>query len=150
MKTKYVLIALLALITQIGVAQKNIDQLFKQFAKEKNVSTVSIGSISMKLAGLFTDVMGVDGIQVLSLDECADEVKSNFQSALKDLKDAGYETMVTANEDGNRTRVLVKMKDETIRELIVFISGNSNSLIRIKGNIKPSDIDSLVKKHANG
>lgn len=150
MKTKYVLIVLIALFTQTSYAQKNIDQLFKKFSSEKNVSRISFGDFSMKLAGMFTDVMGVDGIEMLSLDECSSTIKEDFKTALSELKDSGYETMVTSNKEGERTRVLVKMKDETIKELVVFITGNSNSLIRIKGNIKPSDIDSLVKKHRNG
>jgi type 1 fimbria pilin len=148
MKTKYVwIVVLIALCTQAGYAQKNMDQLFKEFANAKNVTRVSLGNFSMKLAGMFTDVMGVNGVEVLSLDDCSESIKSNFQSALSELKDAGYETMVSANEGGERTRVLVKIKDETIKELVVFVTGDSHSLIRIKGNIKPSDIDRLVKEH---
>lgn len=150
MKTKYVLIVLVALFTQTGLAQDRIDQLFNDFSKEKNVSRVSLGSISMKLASLVTDVMGVEGIEVLSLNECSNSVKENFHSALKKFKDSGYETMVTSNENNSRTRVLVKMKEDIIRELVVFTSGESNALIRIKGKIKASDIDALVKKHKNG
>lgn len=150
MKTKYVLIILIALFTQTGFAQDRIDKLFSDFSKEKNVSRVSLGTISMKLASLVTDVMGVEGIEVLSLNQCNSSVKENFQSALKKFKDSGYETMVTSNENNSRTRVLVKIKEDIIQELIVFTYGESNALIRIKGNIKASDIDSLVKKHKNG
>ena len=150
MKTKYVLIVLIALFAQASYAQKDIDQLFNRFSNEKDVSRVSIGNVSMKLASLFTDVMGVDGIEVLSLDECSSSVKDNFKAALKEFKDSRFETMVTSNENNNRTRVLVRMEEDTIRELIVFTFGDNNALIRIKGNIKPSDIDALVKKHGNG
>lgn len=150
MKTKYVLIVLVALFTQTGFAQDRIDQMFDKYANEKNITRVSLGSISMKLASLFTDVMGVEGIEVLSLDDCSSSVKENFQAALKKLKDTDYETMVTSNDDNSRTRVLVKIKEDIIRELVVFTSGESNALIRIKGKIKASDIDALVKKHKNG
>lgn len=150
MKTKYVLIVLIALFTQAGYAQKNINQLFNEFSKAKDVTSVSLGNISLKFASLFTDVMGVDGVEVLSLDECSSTIKENFKAALKDFKDSKFETMITSNENNNKTRVLVRMEEDTIRELIVFTYGDSNALIRIKGKIKPSDIDALVKKHKNG
>lgn len=149
MKTKYLWIVLIALFTQTGYAQKEIDRLFRDFSKEKNVNRLSVGDISMKLAGLFTDVMGVEGIEILSLDECSSSVKENFQSALKTFKGSGYETMVTSNENNSRTRVLVKIEEEIIRELLVFTSGDNNALVRIKGKITPSDIDTLIKKHKN-
>lgn len=150
MKAKYVLLVLIALFTQTGYGQKSIGELFKDFSQEKNVERVSLGNFSMKLAGLFTDVMGVDGVEVLSLDDCSQTVKENFRQAVKDVEDAGYETMVTSNEGDERTRILVKIEKETIRELVVFSTGSTNALVRIKGKIKPSDIDSLVKKHRNG
>ncbi len=150
MRTKYIFIVLIALFTQTSYAQDNIDQLFNNFSKEQNVNRVSLGNISMKLAGLVTDVMGVEGIEILSLNDCSNSVKENFQSALKEFKDSGYETMVTSNENNHRVRVLVKMKEEIIQELVVFTTGSKNALIRIKGQIKASDIDALVNRHKNG
>ena len=37
-----------------------------------------------------------------------------------------------------------------IRELVVLTSGSSNALVRIKGKIKPSDIDKVMKEHGKG
>ena len=150
MKTKYVVIVLIALFAQTSYAQDRVDQLFNDFSKEENVSRVSLGNVSMKLASLVTDVMGVEKIEVLSLNDCSSSVKENFQSALKKFKDSGYETMVTSNENNSRTRVLVRIEKDIIQELVVFTSGESNALIQIKGKIKASDIDALVKKHKNG
>lgn len=150
MRTKYVLIVLIALITQAGYAQKGIDELFKNFSNAKDVTRISLGDFSMKLAGMFTDVMGVEGVEILSFDECSSSIKEEFLSAVKNLKDSGYETMVTANEGKSRTRVLVRMKEDIISELVVLTTGDKHALIRIKGNIKASDIDALVNKHKNG
>ncbi|MDD2437816.1 MAG: DUF4252 domain-containing protein [Massilibacteroides sp.] len=150
MKLKYVWIVVLIWSTQISYGQKNMNQLFDKFAKVENVSHMTMGNFSIKLAGLFTDVMGVDGIEVLSLDECRKEVKTDFISAVKNLKDNGFETMVTSNEGNSRTRVLVRIDEDIIRELVVLTTGDSNALVRIKGKIKPSDIEALVNKHKNG
>lgn len=58
--------------------------------------------------------------------------------------------MVTSNQNGDHTKVLVRIKDDTIRELIVLTVGNNPALVRITGKIKPSDIQSVMNEHGNG
>ena len=64
MKTKKILFVLFALllIAPVMHGQKSIDKLFNDFTKEKGVDHVSVGKITMTFAGLFTDVMGVNGV----------------------------------------------------------------------------------------
>lgn len=143
------LLAILAivLISQAGYGQQGMDQLFNTFRGESDVTSVKIGKISMKLANLFTETMGVDGIEVLDFSDCAQSVKDRLSSALKNLDDPDYETMVSSNENHSRTKVLIKIKEDMIREMVVFTTGNDNALIRIKGKIKPSDIDRVINEH---
>jgi hypothetical protein len=103
-----------------------------------------MGNFSLKLIGAFKNVMGVDGIEVLSLDECDTTTINEFISTVKSLKDPRFETMVQSNEGNSRTRVFVRIEKDRIRELIVLTAGESNALVRIKGNIKPADIDTLM------
>lgn len=147
---KYIAILALLIVCQAGYSQKNVEQLFKEFAKVENTESVKLGKFFMSFAGLFTDTMGVDGIEVYSFDDCPGEVKERLTKAIRNLKDAKYETMVTSNENNSRTKVLVRIEDEMIRELIVLTSGDSNALVRIKGKIKPSDIEQVVEKHGKG
>jgi hypothetical protein len=144
MKLKYVLIVCLAFATQMSYSQKDINQLFKKYSKMENVSRLTMGNFSLKLIGAFKNVMGVDGIEVLSLDECDTTTINEFISTVKSLKDPRFETMVQSNEGNSRTRVFVRIEKDRIRELIVLTAGESNALVRIKGNIKPSDIDTLI------
>lgn len=104
------LLALLAilLISQVGYGQQKMDQLFNAFRGESDVTSVNIGNITMKLASLFTETMGVNGIDILEFDNCAQEVKDRLSTAIRNLRDPDYETMVTANERDSRTKVLVK------------------------------------------
>ena len=104
----------------------------------------------MKLASLFTETMGVNGIEILEFDNCAQEVKDRLSTAIRNLRDPDYETMVTANERDSRTKVLVKIKEDMIRELVIFTTGNDNALIRIKGKISPSDLDRVIKRQRRG
>ncbi len=148
MVKKYMAILTMIVVCQTAFGQKNMDQLFKEFAGTKGVNSVNIGKITLSFASLFTETMGVDGIEVLSFDECAQDVKDKLASSLKSLKDSAYETMISSNEDNSKTRVLVKMKDDMIRELVVVTTGSSNALVRIKGKIKPEDIQKIVDQHS--
>jgi len=149
MKSKKMVFILLAFVCFCPAihSQKSVDQLFTEFAKEKGVTRVGIGKFVMGIAGLFTDVMGVDGVEVLSFEDCNASVKERLNTAIASLKDNKYETMVSVNEEKERTRILVKTDGEAIRELIVLTSGDDAALVRIKGKIKPSDIENVINKN---
>ena len=106
----------------------------------ENVTSINMGQISMKFAGLFTDTMGVDGIEVYSLEDCSSDVKEKLSKAINKLKDYKFETMINSNENGERTKVLVRIENDMIREMVIVTSGSDAALVRIKGKIKPSDI----------
>lgn len=146
---KYVMIAALLLICQVGIGQSSVNQLFNDFSKVDSSVKMSLGKFTMTLAGLFSDTMGVEGIEVFTLNECSSDIIENFNNAARNLKDSEYETLINANEDDSRTKVLVKIKDEMIREMVVISSGRDNVLVRIKGKINPSDIERITQKHGN-
>ncbi|MCC8142608.1 MAG: DUF4252 domain-containing protein [Tannerellaceae bacterium] len=66
------------------------------------------------------------------------------------MEDEKYETLVTTNEDNTRTKVLIKVEKDAITELIVVESGSSNTLVRLKGKMKPSELDKVVNEHKHG
>lgn len=144
---KLLAILVIILTAQSGYAQLNMNQLFNEFRKENNVTSVNIGKITLKLASIFTETMGVDGIEVLDFSDCAQNVKERLSYAIKDLKDPDYETMVTTNENNSRTKILVNIKEDVIREMVILTSGDGFALVRIKGKIKPSDIERVVNEH---
>ena len=149
MKSKRSVCVLLTFIClcQAMHSQQSVDRIFTEFAKEKGVVRVGIGKFTMTLAGLFTDVMGVDGVEVLSFEACDASVRERLNTAIASLKDSNYETMVSVNEDSERTKILVKTDGESIRELIVLTVGNDAALVRIKGTIKSSDIEQIINKN---
>lgn len=146
---KYITILALLLICQAGYSQ-NMDKLFENFAKLDNVTHITLGPVIMKLSSIFTETMGVSGIEVLALEECSSTIKDNLQTAIKELKDPRFETMVTTNEGNSRTKVMIRIDNDMIRELVVLNTGADEALIRIKGKIKPSDIEQIMKEHKHG
>jgi len=152
MKTKNLFLILFALFLTSPViyGQKSVDQIFKDFSKEKGVDHVNIGKFTMTFASLFTNVMGVKGVEVLSFSECGQSVKDNLNSNIANLKDKNYETLISVNEGNELTKILLKLKDESIKEIIVLTTGDDPAIVRIKGNIKPSDIEKVVKDNKSG
>jgi len=124
--------------------QNTVDALFTNFSKDKKVTHVKIGGFIMSLANAFTDTKGVTGVEVFSFDECDNSVKEKLNDAIKNLKDSSYETIVSTTQDGERTKVLVKIKDDYISEIVVIEGGSDPALVRIKGKIKPEDIQDVV------
>ena len=148
MKKKIIGILMLVLIFQTGYGQKNMNQLFNEFSGHASANTVSIGKITMRIAGLFHDTMGVDSIDIFGFENCDDDIKERFAQAVKNLKDTAFETMVNVNEDGKRTKVMIRIKNDVIHELVVLSSGDDPAMIRIKGKIKKSDLEKLVNEHS--
>lgn len=128
-----------------------MNQLFDDFAKQEHVTRVTVGPFLMKLSSLFTETMGVKSIEVLAFDECDRAVRKNLYDAIRNLKDPNFETMVTANEEGSRTKIMVRIDKKMIRELVILNTEKSEStLIRIKGKIKPSHIQRVINDHQDG
>lgn len=147
---KYIAILILILSCQAGYSQ-SMDKLFNDFSKQENVTRVTVGPFLMKIGSLFTETMGVNSIEVLSFEECGSTVKDNLRTAIKKLKDPNYETMVNSNEKGSRTKVMVRIDKDVIRELVILTTdGGDDALIRIKGKIKPSDIEKVINDHKDG
>lgn len=131
-----------------GYGQKSVDDLFSEFSKSKDVKTVRLNRMTMKLASLFTDTMGAESIEIIDLDKCADGVKDRFAGAIAGLKDKTFDTMINTSKNGKRVRVLVRINDDIIRDMVVISSGDNNlALIRIKGKIRQSDIEKVINEN---
>ena len=124
--------------------ENTVEQIFKDFSNEKNKTHIKIGGFGMAFARLFSDTKGVSGVEVLSLEETSKSVKDNFNDAIKNLKDSSYETLISTSEKGERVKVLVKTDDDFIKEIVVLVGGDDPALIKIKGKIKPEDVNSIV------
>ena len=101
----------------------------------------------MTFARAFTDTKGVTGVEVFSFDECDSQVKSKLNAAIKNLKDSAYETLVSTTQDGENTKILVKIKDDYINEIVVITGGKDPAFVRVKGKIRPEDMQDVVKNN---
>ncbi|MBP1593459.1 MAG: hypothetical protein H6Q12_477 [Bacteroidetes bacterium] len=141
----------LFLVAQLSLGQ-NIEKLFKEFSDAPNVENVKLDKSMMNLAKSFSKgddlggVKDIDSLQVLDLSKCSSEIKDKFAEKVKTLNTEGYETLVRSNENGENVRVLVKMNNEDISELVVVTTGKEAALVKIKGKFNKSDISKLTNK----
>ena len=149
------IIATLALIIacQATFAQ-NVDTLFGQYKDKEGADYMNIPSLMLKIMRTFTIgnndksyrfIKGIKSVKVLDMEDCAPKVKADFLQDAKKLKLNGYETLVQTKEDGEEVKLLAKMDDEAISELIILITGKDEcGLTLMKGKIKKEDIEVIM------
>lgn len=150
---KYVVALILTIVCQTGLAQ-SAESLFNYFKDEKGVESVSVSPFLMKFARLFMDesekenpmIKGINSVRVLDLEESPKNVQERFAKEVDKLKLNGYETWIQAKEDGETVKIVAKVKDEVVRELLVLQTGEGNcALVMIKGKIKREDIQAVIE-----
>jgi hypothetical protein len=147
MVKKTVCVWILLLVCSAGMGQKSVEQLFGECAKLKGAEHVNIGKITIKLAGLFAETMGIESVNVLEFGNCDEETKERVRRSVGSFKDRAFDTVVNVSENGERTRVLVRIQDDMIRELVILTSDSSPAMVHIKGRIKASDVERLIKEN---
>ena len=154
---KKVLFTLLLAMATFAVNATTPDEIFAMFKHMPNASYTHLPKLLIK-AGLALGkdddddddakdiAKKVSSISVLELEDCSKKVKDDFAEAVSKLNTSKYETLVKSNDDDEKVNILLKTSKDTIKEmLIVDIDGDEATLVQIKGKIKRSDIDKMVK-----
>jgi hypothetical protein len=150
---KIILTLALGIICQSTFAI-NIDNLFAQFKDKEGADYMNIPSLVLKFMRTFTKsnndksyhfLKGIKSIKVLDMEECPSEVKADFLKEAKKLNLNGYETLVQTKDKGEEVKLVAKMDEEAISELIILISGKDDcGLTLLKGKIKKEDINVMM------
>lgn len=149
MKAKYLFMVGLLALSSHAMQAKTMNQFMRELSKQENVTRLSVGPLVMKIGSLFTETMGVNSVNIFCLEDCSSETLDKFNAELRDLEDPDFEPLVTSNEDGERTKILVKVKDDMIREMVICHVDDEVAVIHLKGKIKPEDIAQVINDHKN-
>lgn len=150
---KFVFTLLLVFVCHLGYAQ-SINGLFNEFGSEKNADCVKVSSFMMSLGKMFAGhdedaeiIRKIKSIKVLDLESCTASVKERFSKKVNRLSLKGYDELMRVNDEGEKVRVLMKTKKETIRELLFVCTGKEDcTLVQINGKFTKEDIDKLVNQ----
>lgn len=155
---KYLFILLLALGAAQTLQAGNVNAIFREFKEESKAEYVSIPSFVMKLGKMFADkddaedklASKISSVKMLDLEDCNPDVKARFRKRLANLKDEEYETLMRVNDDGDKVRILMKQKKDTVKELLIVCEGDEDcALILLKGDFRLEDIDGLVEQETD-
>lgn len=155
MKKRLFLISLCGLLSLTVYCQSQVsfEHLYNRFAQEKNAEKVKVGGLLMfltrPLVEKYTDGLNISSVHVLALDGCSQEVKHRFNTLAEKLNDNKYEVLLKANDQKEKTRILARLQNDAIRELIIVSMGEEPALVRIKGKIKSEDVQKLVAPDNN-
>ena len=149
---KYLVAIALMIACQNTFAQSTKD-IFEEFGKEWNAGSVTISPFLMTIGRLFMDndtpdiVKSIRSMKVLDLEDCSNKVKTRFNEKVNSLQLEGYETMIQTIDNGENVRILSRMENDAIRELLIVCTGNDDcALIQLNGKIKKEDIAELVNE----
>ncbi|MDK2852994.1 MAG: hypothetical protein PWQ38_1259 [Proteiniphilum sp.] len=144
MKSKIIALMLFALLATGLQAQTTLKELYREFSGAEHVTKVNLNGLALMFAKPFMEKEGmgkVTSIRVLSLEECAPEVKERFSRAALGFRDEGYELFLNANDQDEKARIFVKIEDQLIREMVIMTMGDDPALVHLKGKFRPADID---------
>lgn len=134
------IIATLALIIAYqGIFAQNIKSIINEFKEVKGVEYTKVPQWTLLLG----NNKGVKSICYLDLGSCPSKVKEDFRQKVNQLE--GYEVLFRGKEDGEMYKLLAKMNNEVIRELIILITGKDDcGLTLMKGKIKKENINGMI------
>lgn len=157
---KYIVTLLLFSFGYTCFAQ-DVDELFCEFQHKAKAEYISVSPFLMKFAKIFASgdadshriIRKVKAVKVLDLEGCKADVRNSFAQKADSYIPSGYEELMRMNDDGDKIRILMKMKKEKVRELLLMFYGEDDCMMmQVKGKLKKEDIDKLVnndirKKH---
>ena len=133
---------------QMSQAQ-TVDEIFKEFRKEKGTKCVRLPWLPIKLVSLFSNdesaqaIRRIKSIRVLVLSEdCSEEARERFVSKMSALKSLDYELLLTVKDDDSDIKMWGDVDGENIKDLLVDVIDDEDSVLgRLKGKRKVSDIN---------
>lgn len=149
---KAILSILIALACQASWAQ-SAHSLYRAFKNIKGVENVFIPRLVVAGTRLIGDIdtetrmilNHIHSIRIMNLEECNDDVRKNFLKKAETLNTTGYHELISARGERERTLVMLKMKDERVKEVVVLDAEPKEcSMVIIKCNITPEMVNKLV------
>lgn len=97
-----------------------------------------------ELSGLVSSVRGIN-LHVYDVEENQDVLNNYLQDSTTVLIDAGWQVIVTSQEEDQNVAILVKLIEEEIQGLVVLsVEPREAVFVNIIGNIQPEDVQPLL------
>jgi len=149
---KVIFFMMMVLTCQLAGAQQ-VGDLYGKYKAARGSESVSISPFTIRLASLFADndedrhvLNAISSVRILSLESCSEGVKANFHNDITTLQFSGYESLVDIDGSEGNMRIMMRMKDNIARELLILCGDPADcALIQIKGKMTMEDIAKITK-----
>ncbi len=156
---RMVLTVLIAAFAVVLYGQRNsLDGFFDSYSDRDGYTTVTINGNLFGLLKSFDEDGELKGaeqkitsVRIVSREKETALPGSGFLSEIRGvIRRGGYDELMTVKDHGNDFRVMVKGRDDAIREILVVATGEKETVIQICGNLTREDVDRLTENHADG
>ena len=149
------IILIAAIISLSGTMLANaitVDDCFKKFSSAPNAKYVKVNSFLMTIAKMSVGndpeaalIKKFDSMRVITLENCSETVKKQFANFMTSGSLDDMEEFVSANDDGNKVKILIKTKNDLIRKMLVVCYGAKDCcLVEINGKFSIDDIEDVA------
>jgi hypothetical protein len=140
----------LMLSAATNLSAQTADDIFDAFKDKPNVQFVNLPKAMMNLASNAVEdndkkelMKKMDSMRIMNIED-DEQLLKEFSEKVQKLSKKDYEQMVNSNEDGEKTLVLVKTKNDSIKEmLVIHIESDEGAMVQICGDIRPEDVKKL-------
>lgn len=148
-KMRKILFLAMLFSATIACYSQNAKQLLDKYGKVEDAEYHHINKIGVTLIKMLGKQMPkgikhINSVRILDLENFSPQIKEQFNEDVNRLK--GYELMISANEDGEQSQILIKEKHDKIKEVLIINQEDDEiDCVLIKGNIKTDELEELTK-----
>lgn len=135
-----------------------VSKAFLKYSCKSSVTTISVPGWLIDMAGTFGDlddeerdlIESIDKVKVLTVDDDDLNARVNLHNEFysKINSDNAYEELLVVREAGEDVTIFGKMDKNVIHEMIILVGGDDNTLVYLKGEIKPELINNIARKES--
>ena len=116
-------------------------------SKRANAEKIKVNKPMMLMANAFTDTYGIVKMEALILDDCVQTMIDDFSTTIKKLSDPAFEQVISVNDKGEKVKVLMRIEEEAVKELVLFVVDEEIVMVRMYGDIRMEDIQDISKQY---
>jgi len=156
---RMVLTLLIAAFAFVIYGQRNsLDGFFDSYSDRDGYTSVTINGNLFGLLKSFDEDGELKGaeqkitsVRIVSRERETALSGTGFLSEIRGvIRRGGYEELMTVKDHDTDLRVMIKGRNDAIREILVVASGKKEAVIQICGNLTREDVDRLTENHADG
>ena len=152
---KKIVIILSLVITTISLTAqpREVERLYHKYKGEEGVVSVYLPGFLMRFAGAIADLeheerqllRSIRSLRVLTIEDTDRYPHANFVTEARfRTPPAGYHSLVEVNSEGEHVRILAREKRGRIRDLLILVGGNDNTLVHIRGRMHTDLLNALA------